>query len=378
MIAPFGIRPKGTLLARMLPLAQALTRRGHAVSIVAPPVQNAEDAATRVVYSDVPVIHVGRARLPGALDWSVALAQAARHERPDLLHLFKPKGFGGLAALLAQVVAPQVPLVVDTDDWEGWGGWNDLLPYPRVAKSVFAWQEADLPRRAAAVTVASRTLQTQVWGLGIDPQRVFYVPNGWAPNNERYIPAQTPLHPTILLYTRFWEFAMGGLIAALVAIVQQEPNVRLLVIGKGERGEERTMMQLAARAGVASHIDYRGWVEPEVIPSLLAAASVAIVPLNDTLINRARCSAKLLELMNAGLAVVAADVGEMRSYIRHEQSGLLVTPGDPGALAKATVKLLRDDKLRARLVQGAHTALASFSWDELAVPVEQAYTLALG
>ena len=40
MLAPFGIRPKGTLSARMLPLAQALPRRGHRVSIVAPPVQN--------------------------------------------------------------------------------------------------------------------------------------------------------------------------------------------------------------------------------------------------------------------------------------------------------------------------------------------------
>ncbi|NTU86064.1 MAG: glycosyltransferase family 4 protein, partial [Chloroflexales bacterium] len=55
MLAPFGIRPKGTLLARMLPLARALTRLGHAVSIVAPPVQNPEDAGTRVVHGGVPV-----------------------------------------------------------------------------------------------------------------------------------------------------------------------------------------------------------------------------------------------------------------------------------------------------------------------------------
>jgi UDP:flavonoid glycosyltransferase YjiC (YdhE family) len=57
MIAPFGIKPKGTLLARMLPLAQALARRGHQPSIIAPPVQNPEDANTRVVYDTVPVSH---------------------------------------------------------------------------------------------------------------------------------------------------------------------------------------------------------------------------------------------------------------------------------------------------------------------------------
>ena len=83
-----------------------------------------------------------------------------------------------VAALLARALRPRLPLVVDSDDWEGWGGWNDLLPYPASAKRLFAWQERDLPRRADAVTVASRTLQTQVWGSGVPPEEVFYLPNG--------------------------------------------------------------------------------------------------------------------------------------------------------------------------------------------------------
>ena len=65
MIAPFGVRPKGTLSARMLPLAQALVRRGHTVSIVAPAVQNPEDAGTRVEHGGVWVSHVRRSSLPG-------------------------------------------------------------------------------------------------------------------------------------------------------------------------------------------------------------------------------------------------------------------------------------------------------------------------
>ncbi len=65
MLAPFGIRPKGTLSARMLPLAQALVRRGHVVAIAAPPVQNPQDAGNRAVYGGVPVWHVPLPRLPG-------------------------------------------------------------------------------------------------------------------------------------------------------------------------------------------------------------------------------------------------------------------------------------------------------------------------
>lgn len=375
MIAPFGIRPKGTLLARMLPLAQALQRRGHAVRIVAPPVQNPQDAGTSRDYDGVVVEHVGLARLPGSLDWSITLLGAARASHPDLIHLFKPKGFGGLAALISDL-SSDLPLVVDTDDWEGWGGWNDLLPYPYLAKQLFAWQEKDLPRRAAAVTVASRTLQSQIWGFGVAPERVFYLPNGIAAHT--FQPSSETRDPyTLLLYTRFWEFDLPDLITSLVAIVQQQAATRLVVIGKGERGEETQMLKLAERAGLRQAIDYHGWVEPDQIPALLAKASIALVPVNDTLINRARCSAKLLELMQAGLTVVASDVGQMREYLRDQQTGLLVAPNDPAGMAQAVLKLMNDHSLRNQLSAAASKDLGRFDWDTLAPTVEAAYQLAL-
>src|SRR5215211_2264606 len=298
MLAPFGIRPKGTLSARMLPLAQALTRRGHSVSIVAPPVQNPQDAGRRDIYDGVLVTHTS---LPiwsgpaGVAQQVQSLLRAALAERPDVLHLFKPKGYSGLTALVARAIRPNLPLVVDTDDWEGWGGWNDLLPYPLPAKMLFAWQERDLPRRAAAVTVASRTLQTQVWGFGVPPENVFYVPNGVS-SVELKVKSSKLNHDitqnselktqNLLLYTRFWEFDLRDLVAALVPIVMGCPSARLLVVGRGERGEERELLRLAERAGIAAAIDYRGWAEPAQIPALLAKADLALVPMNDTLINR--------------------------------------------------------------------------------------------
>jgi glycosyltransferase involved in cell wall biosynthesis len=385
MLAPFGIRPKGTLSARMLPLAQALVRRGHCVSIIAPPVQNPQDAGRRDVYDGVPVIHTPLPSWPGPAGVAQqvqSLLRAALAERPDVLHLFKPKGYSGLVALLLRVVRPNLPLVVDTDDWEGWGGWNDLLRYPRPAKALFAWQERDLPRRAAAVTVASRTLQTQVWGFGVLPEHVFYVPNGVSGIKNEKLRIEKPPHSgmqfSILLYTRFWEFDVRDLVAALVPIVASCPGVRLLVVGQGERGEERGLLRLAVRAGLASAIDYRGWTEPAQLPGLLAGSDLALVPMNDTLINRARSLAKLLELMAAGLPIVAGRVGQVTEYIEDGRSGLLVAPGDPAALARAALTLLDDPALRERLGQAARVRVEQqYTWDRLAPAAEQAYNLAL-
>jgi len=382
MLAPFGIRPKGTLLARMLPLARALARRGCAVSIVAPPVHNPEDAGTRVVYDGVPVTHTPLLRpgLAGALRQSGAMLRQALTERPDLLHLFKPRGFGGLAALFARALRPALPLVVDADDWEGWGGWNDLLPYPGYARRLFAWQERDLPRRAAAVTVASRTLESLVWAMGVAPARVFYLPNGLAAPTAplaRDRDAQAAGR-SIVLYTRFWELDMAELAAALAAIHLRRPDARLIVVGRGERGEERELRARAERAGFGAMLDERGWLDPAQIPATLAGAAIALAPARDTLINRARCSAKLLELLGAGLAVVASDVGEARAFIEHERSGLLAPPGNPGALAAAALRLLDDPALRARLAAGARQTAARYDWDNLAAVAERAYAVAIG
>ena len=379
MLAPFGIRPKGTLLARMLPLAQALTRRGHLVSIIAPPVHNPEDAGTCHLYGAVPVIHTPWPRTPGpvaVVEQSFALLRSALAAGPDLLHLFKPKGYGGLAALGAPVV--RIPLVVDTDDWEGPGGWNDQLDYPGYARRLFAWQERDLPRRAAAVTVASRTLESLVWAMGVDPGRVFYLPNGVDLVSDGLRPmAAREESPPLLLYTRFWEFSLSEIGTLLAAIHRARPAARLMVVGRGEHGEEQQLLALAERDGFRSLLDYRGWLEPAHIPTTLAEAAIALVPARDTLINRARCSAKLLELMAAGLAIVASDVGEARTFIEHEVSGLLIAPGDPAAFAAAAVQLLDDGALRRRLVRGAQAAVAHFHWERLATVAETAYVTAL-
>ena len=182
----------------------------------------------------------------------------------------------------------------------------------------------------------------------------------------------------MLLYTRFWEFDLRDIVTALVAITSQCPAARLLVIGRGERGEERELMGLAERAGVAAAIDNCGWVEPARIAALIGAADLALVPMDDTLINRARGLAKLLELMAAGLPIVAARVGQVSEYLEDQRSGLLVAPADPAALARAALRLLAEPELRARLGRAARErAERSYSWDRLALQAEVAYRIAL-
>jgi glycosyltransferase involved in cell wall biosynthesis len=187
------------------------------------------------------------------------------------------------------------------------------------------------------------------------------------------LPIRTERPPTLLLYTRFWEFSIDFLLQAFALVVQQYPAVRLLIIGRGERGEEQQLLAQATQMGVIGQIDYCGWVEPEAIPALLAGADVALVPMNDTLINRARGLAKLLELMSYGLPIVANRVGQVAEYLVDRQSGVLVPPGDVLAFAQAALLVLTNQGLQAELAAGAQARAALFGWDRLAETAALAY-----
>lgn len=377
MIGPFGLRPRGTMSARALPLAKALAQRGHQVVLLMPPWQNPEDAGCSWEEDGVTVENISLpARIPLLFHLLTALrlARRALAARPDVLHLFKPKAYSGLVhwLLLRRLRRPR--LVVDTDDWEGPGGWNDLAPYSAAQRHFFAWQERWGLTHADAVTVASRTLQSLVWALGVPPERVFYVPNGISPADAapRSVP---PPPPTILLYTRFFEFPVERVVELLQRVRRAVPAARLLVVGEGLFGEENRLLELARQSGLTEAIEYAGWT-PEELSRHFARAHLAIYPFDDTLVNRTKCPAKLVELAAAGIPVVAEAVGEIPQTLRHGETGWLVEAGDVAGFAEAVVRLLEDALLRERLGRAAAQDVRQrLAWERLAETVERAYSV---
>jgi glycosyltransferase involved in cell wall biosynthesis len=386
-IAPFGIRPKGTLQARMLPLAAGLQRQGHRVTIVAPPYTNPEDSGKVEVVRGVTIrnIRLGTDnRILAAVLLGWRLYRAAMKEKPDLVHLFKPKGYGGLAAVVHLAAAGaglrHPPLFMDEDDWEGKGGMNETLPYSRGEKLVFRLQEERLPPRATGLTVASRALEQRALERGISRQRLLYVPNcvedrpagNGAVVRERHgIPGTAPV---LLLYTRFFEFSQERLHTLFQGIFRRVPDVRFLVVGKGKRGEEALLATEACRRGFSSALVMAGWVEPDRIPDYLAAGDVAVYPFSDTLVNRAKCPAKLTELLLSGVPVVADAVGQIKEYIDPDVSGILCDPHNRDEMENRTVELLQDRDTRLSLGQaGRRILLEKFTWRDAAVELEKFY-----
>jgi glycosyltransferase involved in cell wall biosynthesis len=384
-MAPFGIRPKGTVLARMIPLAVELQQLGHRVTIVAPPYTNPEDSGVVENIRGVKLVNInlGPKHKVLAVPFLVGrIFRAALKEEPDLIHLFKPKGYPGLAGMLMLLLKSlglrMPPLFLDADDWEG--GMNAMHPYSALEKRLYCCQEQWLPPRVAGVTSASIALRGMFASMGIDGGRLLYLPNcagevkqgdGGAARKRLGIGADEVV---LLLYTRFFEFSQEKLHLILREIHRQVPLVRFLVVGKGRNNEEALLQTAALDGGFSTSLTIAGWVEPGDIPDYLAAGDVAIYPFDDTIVNRCKCPAKLTELLLAGIPVVGDRVGQVNEYINPAAVGQLSDPDNWQEMADLASSLLLDPA-RRRLVaeQGRRYLLEHFAWNVYTSQLHQFY-----
>lgn len=194
--------------------------------------------------------------------------------------------------------------------------------------------------------------------------RVHVIANGVDP--DRFAPAAPPPRPFTVGFVgtlKPWH-GTETLVDAFALLHERDPSVRLLLVGDGPE-RPRIEERLGAR-GVAGSAELTGAVDPSGVPALLAAMDVAVAPYPD-LEPFYFSPLKLYEYMAAGRAVVASRVGQIADVIEDGESGLLVAPGDPHALAGALARLHADADLRARLGRAARErTLRHHTWDAVA------------
>ena len=131
----------------------------------------------------------------------------------------------------------------------------------------------------------------------------------------------------------------------LVQAMRSVPvGVHLYLIGDpgNEYGRE-VQAQLSADPGLAARVHSLGF-RPDVQRLLPAFDAFALASRREAL------SIAVIEAFAAQVPVVATRVGGVPEIVRHEDTGLLVPPEDPAALAHAITRLSTDADLRARLV----------------------------
>jgi glycosyltransferase involved in cell wall biosynthesis len=121
------------------------------------------------------------------------------------------------------------------------------------------------------------------------------------------------------------------LIEAVSKLKNDFPSLHLVIVGSGDRYDG--LLQQAELAGLGDAVHFLG--HRDDVESCLAGMDLFVLPSLNEGMGRA-----LVEAMAAGLPVIASRVGGIPTVISHEHTGLLVPPGNAGALADAIRRLL--------------------------------------
>jgi len=274
---------------------------------------------------------------------------------PDVLDLIdgdviyasklRPTSYG--LALLARRRRRR-PLLVDIDDWE-LGFFYRSDPWRRLGRMInvgnpngmpWTWLAERLAGRADAMTVASRFLQTRFGGLLIPHVRDT---EAWDPARYDAAAGRREIcadgRPVVMfLGTPRAYKGVDDLVEAMAGLGR---DAILAIVGVKPASAD------AARWAAHPFVKLCGEIPFDDVPRFLVAADVVAVPQRATSDTVGQVPAKLFDAMALGRPIVSTAVSMIPEIL--DGCGLVVPPGDPGALGSAIARLLSDRALAEAL-----------------------------
>jgi phosphatidyl-myo-inositol dimannoside synthase len=161
------------------------------------------------------------------------------------------------------------------------------------------------------------------------------------------------------------------MIAALPELARSFPGVRYRVVGAGP--DRARLLALAVEHGVRERVELAGAAEPRQLPAIYAAADLFVLASRE---EPERGDVEgfgmvLLEAQAAGTAVVAAQSGGMPDALLPGETGVLVPPRDPAALARAIGELLADRPRLQAMRAAARRYAQGRTWRRVAAEVQR-------
>lgn len=282
--------------------------------------------------------------------------------RPDVVAATSPQFFAAVGGWML-AACRRVPFVFELGDlWPASIAAVGAMR-PGLALRLIERLELFLYRRAEVVVALTHSFKANLVSRGIPPGKIAVVINGV--DLPRYAPRPRDAALAGEYGIAADDFVVGyigthGMAHGLENILdaaertRSEPRLRYLLAGPG-----------AAREGLIGEAQRRAlsnvlFLPPQPkdrMPAVWSLCDAALVHLKNVPVFAEVIPSKIFEAMAMGLPIlIAVPPGDATRLVEAEDAGLAVPPSDPGALAAAALRLMRDHRLCAGFAAGARAA----------------------
>lgn len=323
----------------------------------------------------VSYLRKGGARTHSRLIRILRVWRQLRRLRPDLVHCALPDASLGARLAGRFLDIPVIESLVNISHEEARITDNRAVKRwkLRAHRAVDRWTMRKVAKfHAISQEVAHSWIRT----IGISPTRIQVIPRGVEIDNRERTSCRDRLlrelsigQESFVILNVGRQVPQKGQIYAVKAMAQILDEIPgAVLVSAGSSGSMSDVLRVAADGlAVADKVFWLGIRED--IEDLMAAADAFVFPsLYEGL------GVSLLQAMAAGLACVVTDRPPMTEVVSHEESGILVPPRDPNALAAALIRLARDEELRGALAAAARMRVRSaFNPSDVAARIERLY-----
>lgn len=243
--------------------------------------------------------------------------------------------------LMAQTRMGDKPYFLHVQDlWPDSLMHSNMIPGGRTgrfAETVINGIVRLMERRAACIGVISPSVRELILqrNPAVDPARIVYVPN---PTDETiFKPLDSAVPSDAGSFTVMYVGAIGqaqGLDTVLDAaqILRTTSDVQFVIVGDGNA--KRRLEARAVEEGI-TNVSFRGRIDKESVPQMMASADAQLVTLADDDFLRFTTPSKISAIMASGLPIIAQLAGDGADLISDAGAGMSAAPGNAAALAEA-------------------------------------------
>jgi len=232
--------------------------------------------------------------------------------------------------------------------------------------------DALLARRAARTVALNGTMRDAFRERGVPDDRLVVIPNGVDTDfpgvgdgtRERVEREYDLVDATVVLFVGTLTPRKGvrELVEAAGKILGSYPDARVVIVGKTdmEPAYVEGVRSAASEAGIDDRVTLTGFVPGSDLRGLYACADVFALPSGEE-----GSSISVAEAVAAGVPVLGTRIDGIRETIDDGTHGVLVEPGDVGALTGGLDRLLADAAERERMADALATRARERSWERV-------------